>query len=196
MSIIAGESAIVLIEFQGQWLEKGACHALIKRQLKSRGVLENSMSLVGDAREAGLSIVHAPLILDPRRPEGWLAHCTFGMAFTRDTWKSEIPKEFCCQSDFVVTGRYAFDAFVGSNLEQLLRENRIRNVFLCGFITDQCVARTMKTALAKGFESFLVSDCTATFSAHLQRRAERAFPDRVVNHEAVLRCHTAFSRAG
>jgi nicotinamidase-related amidase len=186
MNINKSNSAVVLIEFQNQWTEKGFFHGLIKEQLKSRNVLENTYTLVEKAREMGMKIIHAPLIIDPKKKKGWFAYLTFGKIFTKDTWKSEITDGLYEEGDITAKGRYSFDAFVGSDLEQLLKDNRIENVFLCGFTTDQCVAKTMKTALEKGFNCHVVSDCTATRNSSLQKKTEKSFRGKVVNHLEVL----------
>ncbi|NOY57939.1 MAG: cysteine hydrolase [Calditrichaeota bacterium] len=186
MNVDENKSAIVLIEFQNQWTQEGLYHRLIKGQLESRRVLENTATLVHAAREGGMRIVHAPLIIDPKNKKGWLAHLTFGRVFTKDSHKSEITPGLFMENDLVVKGRYAFDAFVGSNLEQLLNDHSIDTLFFCGFITDQCIAKTMKTALQKGFDGYLVSDCTATVNGFLQKKSEKRFRERVVNHQDVL----------
>ncbi len=72
-------------------------------------------------------------------------------------------------------GRYAFDAFIGSDLEDILRGNGIETVFVCGFTTDQCVAKTMRTLMKKGFNAYLVSDCTATINNKIQQKIEQKF---------------------
>lgn len=187
MNINRDRSAIVLIEFQNQWTQAGLYHWLIKGQLTSRGVPENTSTLVNAARESGVRIVHAPLVIDPENKKGWLAHLTFGRVFTKGSPKSEITPGLFSERDLVVEGRYAFDAFVGSNLEHLLREHAIDTLFFCGFTTDQCVAKTMETALQKGFAGYLVSDCTATMNGFLQKKTEKRFRERVVNHQEVLR---------
>ena len=186
MNININESAIVLIEFQNQWTEKGLYHWLIKGQLKSRNVLENTSTLVKEARERGIRVIHTPLLIDPKNKRGWLAHLTFGKVFTKGSWRSEITNGLYKDGDVIVKGRYAFDAFIGSNLERLLEDNHIKNVFLCGFTTDQCIAKTMKTALEKKFGCYLVSDCTATVNNFLQKKTEKSFQCKVVNHLEVL----------
>jgi len=180
------KSAIVLVEFQNQWTEMGLYHWLIKGQLTSRDVLENTYALVNKARENGIEIIHAPLIIDPDNKRGWLAHLTFGKVFTKGSRGSEITNGLYQDGDFVVEGRYAFDAFTGSNLDQILEDGNIEDLYLCGFTTDQCVAKTMKTALEKGLNSYLVSDCTATMNSFLQKRTERSFHDKVVDHQELL----------
>jgi len=175
-----GKSALVLVEFQNQWTEPGLYHALIRRQLQSRRVLENTRWLVEHARVRGVTIIHAPLVIDPENKRGWLAHLTFGKVFTKGAQKSRIMSGLYQDTDLVVEGRYAFDAFVGSNLEELLRSRSVQTVFLGGFTTDQCVAKTLRTAVAKGFDAYMVSDCTATMSRFFQRKTEREFGERVV----------------
>ncbi|MFQ6083396.1 MAG: isochorismatase family cysteine hydrolase [Candidatus Aminicenantia bacterium] len=186
MNINKIKSAIVLIEFQNQWTEKGLYHWLIKGQLKSRNVLENTYTLVKEAKKKGIKVIHAPLIIDPKNKKGWLAHLTFGKVFTKGSWKSEITKGLYEEGDLIVEGRYAFDAFIGSNLEQMLKDNNIENLFSCGFTTDQCIAKTMKTALEKGFNCYLVSDCTATMNSFSQKKTEKSFHGKVVNHQEIL----------
>ncbi len=86
------------------------------------------------------------------------------------------------EGDTLVTGRYAFDAFVGSDLEQVIEDNDIETLLVCGFSTDQCVAKTIRTAIKKGINSYLVSDCTATMNGFSQWKTERKYRGKVVNH--------------
>ncbi|MBL7204269.1 MAG: cysteine hydrolase [Desulfobacteraceae bacterium] len=186
MNIEKGKSAIILIEFQNQWTGKGLYHWLIKDQLTSRNVLANTLTLVDEARKRGIKIIHAPLIIDPENKKGWLAWLTFGKVFTKGTRKAEIMEGLLKEGDILITGRYAFDAFVGSNLEHILKENSVENLFLCGFTTDQCVAKTMRTAIEKGFNCYLVSDCTATMNGFFQWKTERKFRGKVINHKEII----------
>lgn len=182
MNIEKERSAIILIEFQNQWTGKGLYNWLIKGQLTSRNVLANTITLVDEARKKGIKIIHAPLIINPENKKGWLAWLTFGKVFTIGTRKAEIMEGLFKEGDIFVTGRYAFDAFVGSDLEQVIEDNDIEMLLICGFTTDQCVAKTMRTAIKKGIDSYLVSDCTATMNGFFQWKTERKYHGKVVNH--------------
>ncbi len=186
MNIDKSKSAIILIEFQKQWTEKSFYNLLINQQLVSRNVLSNTHILVNKARKKGIKIIHAPLIIDPKNKKGLLAYITFGQVFTKDTWKSEFTEGFFIEDDIIVKGRYAFDAFIGSNLLEILEENDIENLFFCGFTTDDCVALTMKTAIKEGYNCYLVSDCTATKNNFFQKRTEHFFNNKVINHKEIL----------
>lgn len=186
MNIEKSKSAIVLIEFQNQWTGKGFYHWLIKDQLTSRNVLTNTLTLVDEARKKGIKIIHAPLIIDPENKKGWLAWLTFGKVFTKGTRKAEIMEGLLKEGDVLITGRYAFDAFVGSNLEQVIDDNDIETLLICGFTTDQCVAKTMRTAIKQGINGYLVSDCTATMNGFFQWKTERKFRGKIVAYVDVL----------
>ena len=62
-------TAIVVIEFQKTWTEKGFFYWLIKNKLNSRKVLENTQQFLDKAREKGFPIIQAPLILDKSNKE-------------------------------------------------------------------------------------------------------------------------------
>ena len=91
------------------------------------------------------------------------------------------------KGDLIVKGRYAFDAFIGSNLCSILKDNNIENVFICGFTTDQCIAKTMRTMKKKGFNAVMVSDCTATLNSFFQEKTEKEFGDKVINSNNLLK---------
>lgn len=168
---------------------------LIRGQLASRGVVENTLRLLEYARDEGLMVVHAPLVIDPKDRRTLLARITFGRVFTSGRWCSEIPEEFLREGDVVVTGRYGFDAFRGSDLNEVLRRGGVERVYVCGFTTDLCVSRALEGLEERGYRGFLVSDCTATFCSFLQRRAERRFADRVVSSERIPQLERSGSEA-
>lgn len=54
-------------------------------------------------------------------------------------------------------------AFIGTDLEQRLRAAGIRAVVVTGLTTNHCVETTARMAGNLGFDTFFVSDATATF---------------------------------
>ena len=84
-----------------------------------------------------------------------------------DFEESMIPQA----GDLVVEGKKGLDAFPGTNLEALLKENNIETLALCGFLTNCCVESSMRTAYEKGFNTVTLTDCCATTSAEGQAGA-------------------------
>lgn len=54
-------------------------------------------------------------------------------------------------------------AFIGTRLEQGLKENKIASVVIVGLTTDHCISTSVGMSANLGFETTLVEDATATF---------------------------------
>jgi len=55
-------------------------------------------------------------------------------------------------------------AFIGTNLKEQLDNANISTLVIAGLTTDHCVSTTTRMAGNFGYETFLVSDATATFN--------------------------------
>jgi nicotinamidase-related amidase len=55
-------------------------------------------------------------------------------------------------------------AFIGTNLKEQLDKARISKLVIVGLTTDHCVSTSTRMAGNLGYETFLVSDATATFN--------------------------------
>ena len=55
-------------------------------------------------------------------------------------------------------------AFIGTNLKELLDNEKITKLVIVGLTTDHCISTTARMAGNFGFDTFLVSDATATFN--------------------------------
>ncbi len=174
-NINTGNTAIVLIEFQKTWTERGFFHWLIKKEYESRNVLKNTINLIHGARKQRVQVIQAPLILDKDDKERYNKipfPPKLFRGFTKGTWKAEFSEGISEKIDAVVKGRCGFDATECSDLEQILEDKKIKNLFFCGFTTDHCVELTMRSLISKGYNCFLVSDCTAARSNKIQREIE------------------------
>ena len=171
------KTAILLIEFQKTWTEKGIFRKIIKKEYEQRNVLSNMKRLISEARKEGIVVIQAPLILD-KSDENYKKTpfpARLLKRFTKGTWKAEFTDGVYENTDLVIEGRYGFDATEGSNLEEILRTNNIKTVFVAGFTTDHCVKETMSSLIEKGFECIMVSNCTATKNNKLQKKIENEF---------------------
>lgn len=62
-----------------------------------------------------------------------------------------------------VLQKSAHSAFIGTDLEQRLRDAGISAVVVTGINTNHCVSTTARMASDIGFETYVVADATATF---------------------------------
>ena len=54
-------------------------------------------------------------------------------------------------------------AFIGTKLEQELKEKKIASIVIVGLTTDHCISTSVRMSANLGFETTLIEDATATF---------------------------------
>ena len=73
--------------------------------------------------------------------------------FTKGSWNanfaSEVKQE---EGDIILTDRQGFNAFDGTNLEGILKENNIGSLFVGGFLSNLCVEETIARKFQAMFE--------------------------------------------
>jgi len=179
LTLEPSKTAVLFIEYQNEFTtEGGALYGAVKDCLEKYDTIENSKKLMAAAREAGVTIVHAPISFDKghnaisKEAYGILSAIKEGKTFTEGEWSSE----FCegmkpVDDDIVVKGKTGLCSFSSTNLDFVLRQNNIQNLVLAGFLTNCCVESTMRSAYEKGYKVYTVTDCCAATSVAGQEAA-------------------------
>lgn len=82
------------------------------------------------------------------------------------TWGSEIVEELAPESGDIVIDKRTYDGFLFTELEKVLREKGVNEVYLCGVATDICVLHTAFGAFVRGFDVYVIEDaCIGTSEA-------------------------------
>ncbi|MGE7875555.1 cysteine hydrolase family protein [Bacillus paramycoides] len=63
----------------------------------------------------------------------------------------------------VIITKKVNSSFIGTNLEEFLKENKITTVVITGLTTPHCVSTTTRMSGNLGFNTYLISDATAAF---------------------------------
>lgn len=166
------KTAIVLIEYQNDFTtEGGVLHDAVAPVMDKTGMLANTVALVDAAREAGATIMHAPITFAEgyheisRHPYGILKGVVDGNAFVKDSWGARIVDDLSPQQgDIVVEGKRGLDTFASTNLDFILRSKGITTLVLGGFLTNCCVESTMRTGYENGYHVITLTDCVAATS--------------------------------
>ncbi len=166
-------TAVVLIEFQNDFTsEGGALHGAVKDVMAETGMLDNTKKVVEAARQAGATVIHAPISFKggyqeiTNHPYGILKGVVDSNAFVQGEWGAQIIDDLApADDDIVVEGKRGLDTFASTNLDFILRSKGLQTVALGGFLTNCCVESTMRSAYERGYEVVTLTDCVAATSS-------------------------------
>ena len=166
------KTAVVLVEYQNDFTsDGGALHEAVKGVMDSTGMLKNTQEAVAAAREAGATIIHAPIQFAEgyneitSHPYGILKGVVDTNAFVKGSWGAQIVGDMAPEpGDIILEGKRGLDAFASTNLDFILRSKGVQTVALSGFLTNCCVESTMRSAYEKGFEVVTLTDCVGATS--------------------------------
>lgn len=82
-------------------------------------------------------------------------------------------------------------AFIGTELEDILRHNGIERLVVVGLTTNHCISTSVRMAANLGFEVTLISDATATFDR--KGLNGEVFPSSLVHETALASLHEEFA---
>ena len=150
--------ALILIDIQ-----KDFWHPLSKYE-EFASFPENVETLLQEARDRGLTVLHVKSVFKPDRSD-W-------MLFYRPEGRGVIP---CIEgtggTDFedyaaplkgeIVIQKQTFDAFMNPSLEDLLKQNNVKATFIVGLETSVCVLFTATSMYLRGILPIVVSDSCA-----------------------------------
>jgi ureidoacrylate peracid hydrolase len=177
MPVDPSKTAVVLIEYQNEFTsDGGALHGAVEEVMERTDMMANSTRVADAAREAGATVLHAPITFAEgyneitAHPYGILKGVVDGNAFVKDTWGAAIVEEMAPRDgDIVVEGKRGLDTFASTNLDFILRSKGIQTLVLGGFLTNCCVESTMRSGYENGYENgyevITLTDCMAATSA-------------------------------
>jgi glycerol-3-phosphate dehydrogenase/nicotinamidase-related amidase len=166
--------ALVMIEYQNEFAaEGGKMHDAVRETMAHTGMLAKSIELLDEARDAGCTVIHAPIMFrsdnsdnpNPSQPGTILHGCADGGLFKKDSSGAAYVEGMAPKpGDLEVSNKRGLDTFSNTNLAELLQACQCRTIALCGFLTSCCVESTMRSAYERGFNVITITDCTADTS--------------------------------
>lgn len=139
--------------------------------------------LIDAARRSGVTLAHIRVANLPNQASSspaWLRSLALtGKAAPIDpaklsidgTWQTEFIDECAPMEGELVVTKHRSSAFVGTDLELLLRSNGIESVAVIGIATPGCVEATIRDAAHLDFYTVLVEDCVAGYDLELHEAA-------------------------
>jgi nicotinamidase-related amidase len=130
-------------------------------------VIPNLRSLIGACRAAGMEVIYTViqnLTADGR--DRSLDYKLSGFFVAKGSWEAQVLAEVAPEGDEIVLAKTSSSVFNSTNLDYVLRNIGIEDLFVTGFLTDQCIDHTVKDGADRGYFVTCVHDaCMAETEA-------------------------------
>ncbi|HEY8080304.1 MAG TPA: isochorismatase family cysteine hydrolase [Labilithrix sp.] len=145
-------------------------------------LLGRTSELIAAARKAGALVVYVVLGFRKGHPEigassGMFATVRQNGLFVEGTAGTEIHEALAPKPGDVVVTKHRVSAFAGTDLEMILRANRIETLVLSGVATSGIVLSTVRHAADADYGLIVARDCCADRDEEVHRvLLEKVFP--------------------
>ncbi|WP_046243639.1 cysteine hydrolase [Hymenobacter terrenus] len=195
MSTTKTSKALVLIEFQNDWLAAdGPLNPYMQDREQLAASIDNGKQALAFARENGWHVIHAGYHFADGYPElGTRQEGMWGLIKQTQTFRIGQPGSEAfpgfepAAGEFRVAGRTGVSCFAGSNLDLYLRTNQVAEIYLAGYAAHACVESTLRDAHDRAYTATVLSDACATFTSamqeHFLKNIVYAFGRQMTTHE-------------
>ncbi|THF74162.1 cysteine hydrolase family protein [Cohnella fermenti] len=158
------DAALVIIDMQNDFChEEGAsAKSGIADIAAFQACVPAIETLISSARAAGVPVVFVYMTLDgTTKSEAWLNKFgTNTSIIEKGSWGAEFYKLFPQEGDAVVE-KHRFSAFIGTDLDLILRSMKRKSIVLTGVLTNVCVESTARDGFMLDYNVTMVADAVA-----------------------------------
>jgi nicotinamidase-related amidase len=170
-------TALVVIDMQRDFCQPGGAFDRLGVDISMYPPMIPRVSrLIAGARAAGVMVIFIQMTTLPGRRMESPAQMRFNLrlhlasnaggeplSYTADgsAGQEVLPELAPAEGDLVVK-KYRSSAFWGTNLDMLLRSNRIESLVVAGCTTEGCVESTARDALFNDYYVVIAEDCVAS----------------------------------
>lgn len=131
--------------------------------------LPNMMRLQAVCRELGVEVTYA--VIENMTKDGRdrsLDYKISGINVGMDSWDAQVVDAIAPQPDEMVFRKTSSSVFLSTNIHFVLGNLGVKQLIICGCLTDQCVSSAVRDACDLGYLVTLVPDACATLSQERQ----------------------------
>lgn len=172
------ETALIVVDMQNAYASPGGYVDIQGFDLtNAKAVIDRTARVAAAARAMGIPVIFFQNGWDkekkeagtPDSPNWWKSNALKlmrarpeldGTLITRGTWDYALVDELKPQPEDIVLSKPRYSGFYGTQLDQILRARRIRNLLFVGIATNVCVESTLRDAYFLEYFPVLIHDAT------------------------------------
>jgi len=128
-------------------------------------VIPRMQKLQAACRSAGVEVMYTTiesLTLDGR--DRSLDYKITGFNVAKGSWDGKVIDQIAPGEDEIVLPKSSSSVFVSTHIDYILRNLGVKQLIICGLITDQCVESAIRDACDLGYLVTQVTDACLTYS--------------------------------
>jgi nicotinamidase-related amidase len=144
-------------------------------------VIPNIAALLKSFRNAGLEVIYT--VIEDLTSDGRdrsLDYKLSNLGFPKGSHEAQVVSELAPLPDEIVLPKTSSSVFNSTNIDYLLRNMGIEDVFVVGYCTDQCIDHAVKDGADRGYYMTCVHDACAA--------------ETEARHAAALQCFKGYCR--
>jgi nicotinamidase-related amidase len=150
-------SALIVTDLQNYFLSPGS-HAFIP---SAEAIIPNIQKLIEIFRNNDRPVIFTKHINDENNAQSM-------NYWWKDLVREETPSaglygNLCEEKDYILL-KHQYDAFYGTELENILRSHGVIYPVICGVMANLCCETTTRSAFVRGFRPVLPIDATAAYT--------------------------------
>jgi ureidoacrylate peracid hydrolase len=171
-----GETALIVVDMQNAYASPGGYIDLQGFDLtEAKAVIDRIAGITAACRSMGIQVIFFQNGWDaekaeagtPDSPNWWKSNALKlmraepeldGTLITRGTWDYALVDELQPQDGDIVLSKPRYSGFYGTQLDQILRARRIRNLLFVGIATNVCVESTLRDAYFLEYFPIMIHD--------------------------------------
>ena len=174
-----GHTAVLVIDVQNDFCAPGG-HTEVnlgKDVADCQAVVDPIVRLVASARSVGAVVIwvkadYNRTYLSPPIHARQVARGVANAYCVAGTWGAELYRVSPEDGDMVIQ-KHRHSAFIGTELEQILRDRGIQTVVFAGVQTHVCIESSLRDASARGYYVVVPGDCVGSFDRDLHDKTLR-----------------------
>ena len=123
------------------------------------------------AFQATVQVVNAAIAIfrEQHWPVIFIQHTSKRKPAGSENWK--IHPQFNHHSDDICLNKTHYSAFWKTDLETTLKKQQVDSVIVCGYMSEYCVLSTLRAAVERGFDAFILDGSIASLDDRLAQFA-------------------------